>query len=107
VVRGVLLSLGVVRPADYSRRVATSSVETSDAQATSGALHRDDKAFQALQLHFGSLSCVNVMESSGNYSTFDEAETRVVSTKPLPEMILAIIMFVAMMRVSATRSTII
>ena len=76
-VRGVLLSIGVVRSADYlSRRVATRSVGTSDVETTSGALHRDDKAFQALQLHFGSLSCVDVMESSGSDSTFDEVETQ-------------------------------
>jgi hypothetical protein len=73
---------------------------------TSGALHRDDKAFQALQLHFGSLSYVDVMESSGSDSTFDEVETQpVISMKPLPEMMMT--MIVAMMRVSVTRSTII
>ena len=53
------------------------SVGTSDVEITSGgALHRDDKAFQALQLHFGSLSCVDAMESSGSDRTFDEEETQ-------------------------------
>jgi hypothetical protein len=57
------------------------SVGTSDVEITSGALHRDDKAFQALQLHFGGsaqdkLSCVDAMESCGSDSTFDEEETR-------------------------------
>jgi hypothetical protein len=76
VVRGMLLSLEIVRSADYlSRRVAMRSVGTSDVEITSGALHRDDKALQALQLHFGSLSCVYAMESGGSDSTFDEEET--------------------------------
>ena len=52
------------------------SVGTSDVETTSRALHRDDKAFQALQLHFGSLYCVDVMSSSGSDSTFDEVETQ-------------------------------
>ena len=74
VIRGVLLGLGVVGPA--VRRVAMRSVGTSDVEITSGALHRDDKAFQALQLHFGGLSCVDAMESCGSDSTFDEEETQ-------------------------------
>ena len=60
------------------RLVAMRSVGTSDVEITSGALHRDDKAFQALQLHFGGLSCVDTMESRtrGSDSTFDEVETQ-------------------------------
>ena len=37
---------------------------------------RPPKGCQALQLHFGSLSCVDVMDSSGSDSTFDEVETQ-------------------------------
>ena len=85
------------------------SVGTSDVEITSGALHQDDKAFQALQLHFGSLSCVDVMESSGSYSTFEFRRSRdaasVISMKPLPEMMMT--MIVPMLRVCVTRSTII
>ena len=65
------------------------------------------RRFRRCKLHFGSLSCVDVTESSGSDSTFNEAETQRDFTKPLPEMIMALIMIVAMMRVSATRSTII
>ena len=52
------------------------SVGTSDVEITSGAWHRDNKAVQALELHFGGLSCVDAMESSGSDSTFDEEETQ-------------------------------
>ena len=67
----MLLSLGVARPAEYSRKVATRSVETSDVVVHTSAsgiqsLSRDPKAFQALQLHFGGLSHGDAMESSGS-----------------------------------------
>ena len=70
VVGGALLSLGVVRPANYSPNVVMDSVGTSDVEVYTSAsgtksLSRDPKAFQALQLHFSGLSHGDAMVSSG------------------------------------------
>ena len=79
-VPGVLLALGVLRSAAFSRSstVPTRSVGTSDVEVcpVSGHLHRDDKAFQALRSSLGSLPCGVAAELDGSVSTFDDEEQR-------------------------------